>query len=147
MASVAVTQFLKVGKTVFIAGTASSSARGLVCRDSSASVRRWFARQAECAIDASLGALYGRQNRLRGKRKIPKPFNPIPLVQSAREKYSASHPPQSMASRWYPASMRGAYRDRHERGGGMRWTRWCCKTNGAARGRPSRVVLAPRCWR
>jgi len=31
--------------------------------------------------------------------------------------------------------------------GGMRWTRRPCKTNVAGRGRRSRVVLAPRCWR
>jgi hypothetical protein len=47
-----------------------------------------------------------------------------------------------------PAPMnRGAFRDRHGRWRGMRWTRMRRETNGAARGRRSRVVLTPRCWR
>jgi hypothetical protein len=36
---------------------------------------------------------------------------------------------------------------RHETRGGMRWTRRLRTTNPSARGRRSRVVLAPRCWR
>jgi hypothetical protein len=42
---------------------------------------------------------------------------------------------------------RGAFRDRHERWDGMRWTRLCGLTSGAVRGRRSRVVLAPLGWR
>jgi hypothetical protein len=80
-----------------------------------------------------------------------------------------------MASSCHPASQGGAYRDRHERGGGMRWTRLhrsarassgkslprtCCRVDlrkddaqskradeRCRCGRPSRVVLAPRRWR
>ena len=44
-------------------------------------------------------------------------------------------------------SERGALRGRHERWCGMRWTRQCQKTNDAACGRRSRVVLTPRRWR
>jgi hypothetical protein len=42
--------------------------------------------------------------------------------------------------------MRGAYRDRHDTRGGMRWTRRCRKTNDTRCGRRSRVVLAPLGW-
>ena len=41
---------------------------------------------------------------------------------------------------------RGVSRSSRTRGG-MRWTRLLRKTNGAARGRRSRVVLTPRRWR
>jgi len=42
--------------------------------------------------------------------------------------------------------MRGALRTSRTRGG-MRWTRESRLTSVAFRGRRSRVVLAPRCWR
>ena len=42
--------------------------------------------------------------------------------------------------------MRGALRTSRTRGG-MRWTRSLRTTNASPRGRRSRVVLAPRCWR
>src|SRR3984957_13345403 len=41
---------------------------------------------------------------------------------------------------------RGAYRDRHGRGRGMRWTLLVLKTNAPISGRRSRVVLMPRRW-
>src|ERR1019366_4655524 len=44
------------------------------------------------------------------------------------------------------SSHRGAFRDRHRTRGGMRWTLVAPITNGCERGRPSRVVLAPRRW-
>jgi len=49
-----------------------------------------------------------------------------------------------------PASARGAYRDRHDTRGGMRWTRsarsvMITRTNELMR-TWNRVVLASRCW-
>jgi hypothetical protein len=46
-----------------------------------------------------------------------------------------------------PGPDRGAFRDRHERRVGMRWTRAALKTRAPACGRRSRVVLTPRRWR
>ena len=46
-----------------------------------------------------------------------------------------------------PPLPRGAFRDRHGRGGGMRWTLWRFKDELRQRGRRSRVVLTPRRWR
>ena len=47
----------------------------------------------------------------------------------------------------HPGPPRGAFRDRHGREVGMRWTRAAPKTRALIRGRRSRVVLTPRRWR
>jgi hypothetical protein len=47
----------------------------------------------------------------------------------------------------HPGPHRGAFRDRHGRRAGMRWTRAAPKTRALACGRRSRVVLTPRRWR
>jgi hypothetical protein len=49
--------------------------------------------------------------------------------------------------RGHPGPHKGAFRDRHERKVGMRWTRWVLLTRALIRGRRSRVVLTPRRWR
>src|SRR3984957_11289669 len=46
-----------------------------------------------------------------------------------------------------PAHTQGAFRDRHERRVGMRWTRVALLTRALSCGRRSRVVLTPRRWR
>jgi hypothetical protein len=46
-----------------------------------------------------------------------------------------------------PVPHRGAFRDRHGRRNGMRWTQAALLTRAPACGRPSRVVLTPRRWR
>jgi hypothetical protein len=46
----------------------------------------------------------------------------IEFVQPRYEKYSSSEFHKIMFSWCHPASMRGTYRDRHEREAGMRWT-------------------------
>src|ERR1700691_3705969 len=47
----------------------------------------------------------------------------------------------------HPGPHKGAFRDRHERRVGMRWTRVALKTRAQSCGRRSRVVLTPRRWR
>ena len=52
-------------------------------------------------------------------------------------------------SNLYPSMSRperGAFRDRHKRWAGMRWTQAARRTSDAAGGRRSRVVLTPRRW-
>src|ERR1700734_71407 len=69
-------------------------------------------------------------------------------VQSPWQKYSGSlltqitSPPLAI-----PAHTQGAFRDRHERKVGMRWTRAALLTRALICGRRSRVVLTPRRWR
>ena len=46
-----------------------------------------------------------------------------------------------------PGPHKGAFRDRHERRAGMRWTRAALLTRALICGRRSRVVLTPRRWR
>jgi hypothetical protein len=65
----------------------------------------------------------GRKRRLREKAKSARQFNLIWVVQSSQEKFSAfasgqisiTNPPSS-------GPQRGAFRDRHERRAGRRWT-------------------------
>ena len=47
----------------------------------------------------------------------------------------------------HPGPHKGAFRDRHERKVGMRWTRVARLTSVPTCGRRSRVVLTPRRWR
>ena len=59
----------------------------------------------------------------REKRNFPWRFNAIWVVQSCLEKYFASGIPQISGLIRPVPFPRGAYRDRHERGAGLRWTR------------------------
>src|SRR6202161_3416085 len=75
-------------------------------------------------------------------------FNLIWVVQSLAQKYSGSLLTQiTCISSAIPAHTQGAFRDRHERRVGMRWTRVALLTRALFRGRRSRVVLTPRRWR
>src|SRR6202161_2624358 len=70
------------------------------------------------------------------------------VVQSFAQKYSHFLLTQiTCISLVIPAQHRGAFRDRHGRRGGMRWTRVALKTRAQSCGRRSRVVLTPRRWR
>src|SRR6202453_1307493 len=70
------------------------------------------------------------------------------VVQSFAQKYSHFLLTQiTCISLVIPAQHRGAFRDRHERRVGMRWTRVALKTRAHSCGRRSRVVLTPRRWR
>src|ERR1700684_2071636 len=70
------------------------------------------------------------------------------VVQSFAQKYSHFLLTQiTCISLAIPAQHRGAFRDRHERRAGMRWTRVALLTRALIRGRRSRVVLTPRRWR
>ena len=74
-------------------------------------------------------------------------FRLIWVVQSPLQKYFASHPHQiSGYFRVVPARQRGVRAIVTNVGHGMRWTRHSRRRTTAARGRRSRVVLAPRRW-
>src|SRR6516165_5301555 len=64
----------------------------------------------------------------------------LPVVPMCRIPTGIAVNPKSERSSLHPASCRGAFRDRHERGGGMRWTRYVTRRM-TYRGRRSRVVL------
>jgi hypothetical protein len=71
-----------------------------------------------------------------------------PPVQPFAQKYSGSLLTQiTFTTLVIPAQYRGAFRDRHERKVGMRWTRMALLTRALSCGRRSRVVLTPRRWR
>jgi hypothetical protein len=64
------------------------------------------------------------------------------------QKYSCSLLTQiTSISPAIPAHTQGAFRDRHGRRAGMRWTRAALLTRALICGRRSRVVLTPRRWR
>src|ERR1700677_4088830 len=70
------------------------------------------------------------------------------VVQSFAQKYSHFLLTQiTCISLVIPAQHRGAFRDRHERRVGMRWTRAALLTRALICGRRSRVVPTPRRWR
>jgi hypothetical protein len=82
---------------------------------------------------------------MRIERKFSRGINVIWVVQSPLQKYFRSLLTQiTCISLAIPAQYRGAFRDRHERKVGMRWTRAALLTRAPARGRRSRVVLTPR---
>jgi hypothetical protein len=82
------------------------------------------------------------------EKKFSFGFNLIWVVQSLTQKYSGSLLTQiTSTSLAVPAQHKGAFRDRHERRVGMRWTRAARLTSVPACGRRSRVVLTPRRWR
>jgi hypothetical protein len=71
-----------------------------------------------------LARTIGRQIASLAKLNFLKLLKLIWVVQTVLEKYSAFHFPQ-ISGFLSPSRLerRGAYRDRHERGGGVRWTR------------------------
>ena len=82
------------------------------------------------------------------KEKLPFSFNVIPPVQSPLAKiFRFSFDPNHFYIASIPAQCKGAFRDRHERKVGMRWTRMARLTSVLTCGRRSRVVLTPRRWR
>src|ERR1700684_4400261 len=83
--------------------------------------------------------------RNHGREKFSFGFNLIWVVQSLAQKYSGSLPtPITSISTATPAQHKGAFRDRHERRVGMRWTRVALLTRAHSCGRRSRVVLTPQ---
>jgi hypothetical protein len=88
------------------------------------------------------------QAALRAQRNLLKRFNLMLPVQSPWQKYSGSLLTQiTSTSLAIPAHTQGAFRDRHGRRAGMRWTRAALLTRALICGRRSRVVLTPRRWR
>jgi hypothetical protein len=73
-------------------------------------------------------SLSTHENHLRQKTNFSNRFNPIPPVQSCREKYSAFVFSEIDASYSHPALERGAFRDRHER-----WAREAVDASGLQR--------------
>ena len=82
----------------------------------------------------------------RAESKLSRKINAICLVQPSQAKYPpfVLHQISSFLPR--PTRQEGRSRSSRTRGG-MRWTWWPRLTSVACRGRRSRVVLAPRCWR
>ena len=68
---------------------------------------------------------------------------PVPCVKI----FSFSFDPNHLHISRHPGPHKGAFRDRHERRVGMRWTRMARLTSVPTCGRRSRVVLTPRRWR
>jgi hypothetical protein len=94
---------------------------------------------------------FGGLDRIRAcptGKSLPPSEAPPKRVQPLSQKYSAFAAGQ-INSRTPAVSrpLRGAYRDRHERRCGMRWTRAAPKARARPCGRRSRVVLTPRRWR
>jgi hypothetical protein len=67
----------------------------------------------------------------------------VPSAKIFRFTFDANH----FYIRRHPGPHKGAFRDRHERRVGMRWTRVARLTSALSCGRRSRVVLTPRRWR
>ena len=88
------------------------------------------------------------QAALRAQRNLLKRFNLMLPVQSPLAKiFPFPSDPNHSISLAIPAHTQGAFRDRHERKVGMRWTRAALLTRALICGRRSRVVLTPRRWR
>src|SRR3984885_11764842 len=60
--------------------------------------------------------------------------------------FSFSFDPNHLHILRHPGPHKGAFRDRHERRVGMRWTRVALLTRAHSCGRRSRVVPTPRRW-
>ena len=104
--------------------------------------------RAETGEDGVLGRLlHPRSRRFAAKHCFVEPdqadaSGPVPFAKIFR----FSPDPNHLYIRRHPASSRGAFRDRHGRRGGMRWTRAALLTRALLCGRRSRVVLMPRRW-
>jgi hypothetical protein len=83
-------------------------------------------------------------NALRQKRNFPSNLNVIWVVQTCREKYIASGIPQISCFIRPVPFLRGAYRDRHERGAGLRWTRSAVRN--PLRGRAALLADGEAVW-
>jgi hypothetical protein len=102
-------------------------------------VKSWPQRPTK-QIDAS-----GRDNTARRANHFH--FDRAQPVQPLTQKYSAGPVGQIIdLTRRVSPDERGVAQ-RHQRAGRMRWTRKLRLTSVAFRGRRSRVVPAPRCWR
>src|SRR5690242_13266599 len=91
---------------------------------------RWWFRMSRLSLQFAPDAGYDRQfmsirglirKSLRQKTNLANSFNRIAFVGLQHRNFSLSLFRKSCLSTPYPASPKGAYRDRHERGGGMRW--------------------------
>ena len=67
-------------------------------------------------------------------------------VQSLPKKYFCFSEVKSPLYSCHPVPLKGAYHDRRETRGGVRWTRVALLTRALSCGRRSRVVLTPRRW-
>ena len=67
-------------------------------------------------------------------------------VQSPSKKYFCFSEAKSPLYSRHPVPLKGAYHDRRETRGGVRWTRVALLTRALSCGRRSRVVLTPRRW-
>jgi len=116
----------------FSRGGGASAAPLLSISTVSPAVKTRVARRAKSARFRRRGLAHGAlegQIRVRVKSNFARRFNVIWAVQSSREKYFASVFQKSVICSRHPASPGGAYRDRHERWAGMRWTRAARKTS------------------
>src|ERR1700685_3055534 len=88
---------------------------------------------------------------LRTLRDQPELLNLLKLmlpVQSPSAKiFRFTFDPNHLHISRHPGPHKGAFRDRHERRVGMRWTRAARLKSVLTCGRRSRVVLTPRRWR
>src|ERR1700727_3420523 len=83
-----------------------------------------------------------------GREKIlllvqPDLGRPVPFAKIFRFSFDPNH----LHILRHPGPHKGAFRDRHERKAGMRWTRVALLTRAHSCGRRSRVVPTPRRWR
>ena len=83
------------------------------------------------------------------KRDATRPTgkSPTHLSSPHRKNISVHIWRKSLPHRCHPGPHKGAFRDRHERRAGMRWTLIARLTSALSCGRRSRVVLTPRRWR
>jgi hypothetical protein len=71
----------------------------------------------------------------------------LPVQSPSAKIFSFPSDPNHMHILGHPGPHKGAFRDRHGRRLGMRWTRVALLTRALSCGRRSRVVLTPRRWR
>jgi hypothetical protein len=71
----------------------------------------------------------------------------LPVQSPSAKIFSFPSDPNHLHIPRHPGPHKGAFRDRHERRAGMRWTQVALLTRALACGRRSRVVLTPRRWR
>src|SRR5664279_6484495 len=99
-------------------------------------------------VSQAWSSLASSHRGMTAEKKFSFGFKLIWVVQSYQQKYSHSLLTQiTFTSPAIPARYRGAFRDRHERRAGMRWTQAALLTRALSCGRRSRVVLTPRRWR
>jgi hypothetical protein len=105
-------------------------------------------RESIAGLVPHIATLMWRTCRLRAQRDLLNWFKLMLPVQSPLAKiFLFSSDPNHFYILRHPGPHKGAFRDRHERKVGMRWTRAAPKTRALPCGRRSRVVLTPRRWR